>query len=74
MDRALPRTGRPGRGWQPGPGGVLGAHTGPGGKRLKARLIGADRLYAVATGDDTSDVHAQDTTVLLDDDTTSWAS
>jgi DNA-binding transcriptional LysR family regulator len=41
---------------------------------LKARLIGADRLYAVATGDDTSDVHAQDTTVLLDDDTTSWAS
>lgn len=41
---------------------------------LKARLIGADRLYAVATGDDTSDVHAQDTTVLLDDDSTSWAS
>jgi hypothetical protein len=41
---------------------------------LKARLIGADRLYAVAAGDDTSDVRAQDTTVLLDDDTTSWAS
>jgi hypothetical protein len=41
---------------------------------LKARLIGADRLYAVAAGDDTSDVHAEDTAVLLDDDTTSWAS
>jgi DNA-binding transcriptional LysR family regulator len=41
---------------------------------LSARLIGADRLYAVAAGDDTSDVHAQDTAVLLDDDTTSWAS
>ncbi|GAA3482456.1 LysR family transcriptional regulator [Streptomyces yanii] len=35
---------------------------------LQARLIGADRLYAVATGD----VRAQDTVVLLDDDTTSW--
>ena len=41
---------------------------------LNARLIGADRLYAVAAGDDTSAVHAQDTAVLLDDDTTSWAS
>ena len=41
---------------------------------LEARLIGADRLYAVAAGDDTSAVHAQDTAVLLDDDTTSWAS
>jgi DNA-binding transcriptional LysR family regulator len=41
---------------------------------LHARLIGADRLYAVAAGDDTSAVHAQDTAVLLDDDTTSWAS
>ena len=41
---------------------------------LSARLIGADRLHAVAAGDDTSDVHAQDTVVLLDDDTTSWAS
>jgi DNA-binding transcriptional LysR family regulator len=41
---------------------------------LDARLIGADRLYAVATGDDTSDVRAEDTAVLLDDDTTSWAS
>jgi DNA-binding transcriptional LysR family regulator len=41
---------------------------------LSARLIGADRLYAVAAGEDTSDVRAQDTAVLLDDDTTSWAS
>ncbi|MCU1287661.1 MAG: putative LysR-family transcriptional regulator [Acidobacteriales bacterium] len=41
---------------------------------LIARLIGADRLYAVATGDDTSDVRAEDTAVLIDDDITSWAS
>ena len=41
---------------------------------LRARLIGADRLYAVAAGDDARDVHARDTAVLLDDDTTSWAS
>ncbi|MFI9103486.1 LysR family transcriptional regulator [Streptomyces fildesensis] len=41
---------------------------------LRARLIGADRLYAVATGDDTSSVDARDTVVLLDDDTTSWSS
>ncbi|MEU5481188.1 LysR family transcriptional regulator [Streptomyces mirabilis] len=41
---------------------------------LRARLIGADRLYAVAGGDDTSDVAARDTAVLLDDDTTSWSS
>ncbi|WP_218136105.1 LysR family transcriptional regulator [Nonomuraea jiangxiensis] len=41
---------------------------------LRARLIGADRLYAVATGDDTGDVPARDTAVLLDDDTTSWSS
>jgi DNA-binding transcriptional LysR family regulator len=41
---------------------------------LNARLMGADRLYAVAVGDDTSDVHAAETAVLLDDDTTSWAS
>jgi hypothetical protein len=36
--------------------------------------LGADRLYAVAVGDDTSDVRAADTAVLLDDDTASWAS
>lgn len=41
---------------------------------LSARLIGADRLYAVATGKDTGDVAARDTTVLVDDDTTSWSS
>jgi DNA-binding transcriptional LysR family regulator len=41
---------------------------------LRARLIGADRLYAVATGDDTSEVSARDTIVLIDDDTTSWSS
>ena len=41
---------------------------------LSGRLIGADRLHAVAVGDDTSEVRAQDTAVLIDDDTTSWAS
>lgn len=41
---------------------------------LRARLIGADRLYAVTTGADTTDVPARDTVVLLDDDTASWSS
>jgi DNA-binding transcriptional LysR family regulator len=41
---------------------------------LNARLIGADRLYAVAAGSDTSDIQAKDAAVLLDDDTASWAS
>ena len=41
---------------------------------LNARLIGADRLYAVAAGDDTSAVRAADAAVLIDDDTASWAS
>ncbi|MFF4346972.1 LysR family transcriptional regulator [Streptomyces sp. NPDC001530] len=41
---------------------------------LRARLIGADRLYAVATGTDTGDVPARDTVVLLANDTTSWSS
>ncbi|MFE2423489.1 LysR family transcriptional regulator [Streptomyces hokutonensis] len=41
---------------------------------LRARLLGADRLYAVATGTDTGDVRARDTSVLLDDDTQSWSS
>jgi DNA-binding transcriptional LysR family regulator len=41
---------------------------------LQARLLGADRLYAVSAGEDTGDVEARDTTVLLDDDTTSWES
>jgi DNA-binding transcriptional LysR family regulator len=41
---------------------------------LRARLLGADRLYAVSTGDDPGAVRAEDTAVLLDDDTTSWLS
>ncbi|MER5601444.1 LysR family transcriptional regulator [Streptomyces sp. NPDC002265] len=44
---------------------------------LQARLIGADRLYAVARGGDSSaapDVAASDTDVLIDEDVTSWAS
>ncbi|MFD5061723.1 LysR family transcriptional regulator [Streptomyces sp. NPDC058394] len=41
---------------------------------LRAQLIGADRLYAVTTGNDPSDIPARDTAVLLDDDTTSWSS
>jgi DNA-binding transcriptional LysR family regulator len=41
---------------------------------LKARLIGADQLYAVAAGGPSSDVSARDTVVLVDDDTTAWSS
>ncbi|GGN23361.1 LysR family transcriptional regulator [Streptomyces fuscichromogenes] len=41
---------------------------------LRARLIGADRLYAVAKGTDTSDLPARDTDILIDEDITSWAS
>ncbi|MEU6086563.1 LysR family transcriptional regulator [Streptomyces sp. NPDC047085] len=41
---------------------------------LRARLIGADRLYAVAKGADTSELRARDIDVLIDDDVTSWAS
>lgn len=41
---------------------------------LEARLIGADRLYAVSAGPDTSAVVARDTVVLMDADTNSWAS
>ena len=41
---------------------------------LEARLIGADLLYAVSTGDDTGAVRAGDTVVLVDDDTVSWSS
>ncbi|MFF4250034.1 LysR family transcriptional regulator [Streptomyces sp. NPDC001663] len=43
---------------------------------LRARLIGADRLYAVAKGGDSNDVPdvaARDTDVLIDDDLTAWA-
>ncbi|TQJ91402.1 LysR family transcriptional regulator [Streptomyces sp. SLBN-31] len=41
---------------------------------LRARLIGADRLYAVAKGTDTGEVAAGETDVLIDDDITSWQS
>ncbi|MFE9497589.1 LysR family transcriptional regulator [Streptomyces collinus] len=41
---------------------------------LSARLLGADRLHAVATGPGTGEVAARDTVVLVDDDVTSWAS
>ncbi|MFF4894973.1 LysR family transcriptional regulator [Streptomyces sp. NPDC001068] len=41
---------------------------------LRARLLGADRLYAVAKGTRTEDVPAGETDVLIDDDITSWAS
>ncbi|MET9226370.1 LysR family transcriptional regulator [Lentzea sp. NPDC003310] len=41
---------------------------------LRAQLLGADRLYAVAVGTDSSPVKAQDIAVLVDDDVTSWQS
>lgn len=41
---------------------------------LEARLIGADRLYAVAAGGDGSPVEAKDVVVLLDADTATWSS
>jgi DNA-binding transcriptional LysR family regulator len=41
---------------------------------LRASLVGADRLYAVAVGDEGGDVAARDTLVLVDEDTTSWSS
>jgi DNA-binding transcriptional LysR family regulator len=41
---------------------------------LQAQLLGADRLYAVAPGPDTSPVRARDTAVLIDTDETSWLS
>lgn len=41
---------------------------------LRAGLLGADRLHAVAVGDDTSEVPARDTIVLVDADTAAWAS
>ena len=41
---------------------------------LRARLIGADQLHCVATGDDTGPVPARNTAVLVDDDTVSWSS
>ncbi|MGA5463383.1 LysR family transcriptional regulator [Mycobacterium sp. NPDC050041] len=41
---------------------------------LRADIIGADRLYAVAPGPDASEVDARDTVVLLDADSASWSS
>jgi len=41
---------------------------------LGARLIGADRLYAVSAGTDASPVRARDVVVLLDDDERTWSS
>ncbi|MBB5773375.1 hypothetical protein [Nonomuraea jabiensis] len=41
---------------------------------LEARLIGADRLFAVSTGTGTSAVPAKDTSVLVDADTATWDS
>jgi DNA-binding transcriptional LysR family regulator len=41
---------------------------------LHARLIGVDRLYAVAAGSDEAPVDAADTVVLVDTDAASWSS
>jgi DNA-binding transcriptional LysR family regulator len=41
---------------------------------LEARLIGADRLFAVAADTHTSAVQAKDALVLLDADTATWSS
>lgn len=41
---------------------------------LEARVIGAERLYAVTAGDGGEDIHAEDTSVLVADDSAYWAS
>ncbi|HEX4087980.1 MAG TPA: LysR family transcriptional regulator [Trebonia sp.] len=41
---------------------------------LRGCLVGADRLYAVSSGQDAGQVAARDTVVLLDEDATSWSS
>jgi len=41
---------------------------------LQARLLGADRLYAVSVAADRTPVRTQAITVLVDDDAASWAS
>jgi len=41
---------------------------------LDAHLIGADRLYALSVGSDTSPVSAKDTLVLVDSDEATWSS
>jgi DNA-binding transcriptional LysR family regulator len=40
---------------------------------LTATPLGADRLFAVSIGDDTTPVRARDTVVLVDDDATAWS-
>jgi DNA-binding transcriptional LysR family regulator len=42
--------------------------------QLDARLIGADRLYAVSPGPESRPVAARDTLVLVDADSASWSS
>ncbi|GAA0485708.1 LysR family transcriptional regulator [Paractinoplanes deccanensis] len=42
--------------------------------RLAARLLGADRLYAISTGTSGEPVRARDTVVLIDADEASWSS
>ncbi|WSN24336.1 LysR family transcriptional regulator [Streptomyces griseoaurantiacus] len=44
------------------------------GHGLEARLLGADRLYAVATRLADQEVRARDVVVLLDSDVTTWSS
>lgn len=44
------------------------------GRGLEARPIGADRLFAVSAGAETSAVKAGDTVVLVDSDTATWGS
>lgn len=41
---------------------------------LQARLLGVDRLYALAVGSDETPVDAADTVVLVDSDAGSWSS
>ncbi|WP_431896756.1 LysR family transcriptional regulator [Nonomuraea sp. bgisy101] len=41
---------------------------------LEARLIGVDRLFAIAAGSATSEVQAKNTVVLVDADTATWSS
>lgn len=41
---------------------------------LAARLVGADRLYALNAGPDSAPVNAGDLTVLVDSDESSWSS
>ena len=42
--------------------------------QLDARLVGADRLYALCVGHDSSPIDARDLTVLVDSDEGTWSS